>query len=154
MSTGRSRLLRDVRTCPQLLLCAVDVETPSPHITESPRMSPSPDLHAIHQHPLAYLLGLEGVALLRAFAGEYDRDFTHARIQEIRDLLDRADEFGAGADVEVMPTSRGYDGWAARYDGEPNGAFPLQDRVLFPDPRRARVGRGRRRRLRHRTHQP
>jgi hypothetical protein len=27
----------------------------------------------IYQHPLAYLLGLEGIALLRAFAGEYDR---------------------------------------------------------------------------------
>src|SRR5439155_9106079 len=29
----------------------------------------------IYQHPLAYLLGLEGIALLHAFAGEYDRDF-------------------------------------------------------------------------------
>ena len=35
----------------------------------------------INQHPLAYLLGLEGVALLRAFAGGYDRDFTHARLR-------------------------------------------------------------------------
>ena len=95
-------------------------------------MSTSSPLHTIHQHPLAYLLGLEGVALLRAFAGEHDRDFTQARIQEIRELLDRADEFGDGTDVEVMPTWRGYDGWAASYDGEPNGAFPLQDRVLFP----------------------
>jgi SAM-dependent methyltransferase len=95
-------------------------------------MSTSSELPTIHQHPLAYLLGLEGVALLRAFAGEHDRDFTRARIREIRDLLDRADEFGAGTDVEVMPTSRGYDGWAATYDGELNGAFPLQDRVLLP----------------------
>jgi SAM-dependent methyltransferase len=95
-------------------------------------MSTSPELHTIHQHPLGYLLGLEGVALLRAFAGEHDREFTRARIGEIRDLLDRAEEFGAGTDVEVMPTARGYDGWAATYDGELNGAFPLQDRVLFP----------------------
>ena len=86
----------------------------------------------IHQHPLAYLLGLEGVALLRAFAGEHDRDFTAARIQDIRDLLDRADEFGSGSDVPVMATARGYDSWAATYDGEPNGAFPIQDRVLLP----------------------
>jgi hypothetical protein len=28
----------------------------------------------IYQHPMAYLLGLEGVALLRAFSGVYDRD--------------------------------------------------------------------------------
>ena len=32
----------------------------------------------IYQHPLAYLLGLEGVALLHAFAGDYDREFTQA----------------------------------------------------------------------------
>ncbi|GAA0470162.1 hypothetical protein Ade02nite_33240 [Paractinoplanes deccanensis] len=36
----------------------------------------------IYQHPLAYLLGLEGVALLRAFAGEHGREFTHARFAE------------------------------------------------------------------------
>ncbi len=95
-------------------------------------MSSSAELHVIHQHPLAYLLGLEGVALLRAFAGEYDRDFTRARIADIRDLLGRADEFGPGSDVSVMSTARGYDGWAATYDGEPNGAFPIQDTVLLP----------------------
>jgi hypothetical protein len=26
----------------------------------------------VYQHPMSYLLGLEGVALLRAFAGEFD----------------------------------------------------------------------------------
>jgi SAM-dependent methyltransferase len=35
---------------------------------------------------LGYLLGLEGIALLRAFAGEYDRNFTMARLAEIRAL--------------------------------------------------------------------
>jgi SAM-dependent methyltransferase len=88
--------------------------------------------HPIHQRPLAYLLGLEGVALLRAFAGEHGRDFTDARIAEIRDLLERADEFGAGSDIPVMATERGYDNWAVTYDGEPNGAFPIQDQVLLP----------------------
>jgi hypothetical protein len=34
----------------------------------------------IYEHPLAYLLGLEGVALMRGFIGEYDRDFVEARI--------------------------------------------------------------------------
>jgi hypothetical protein len=29
----------------------------------------------IYQHPLAYLLGLEGLALLRAWAGDYDAAF-------------------------------------------------------------------------------
>jgi hypothetical protein len=40
------------------------------------------DAPVIYQHPLAYLLGLEGVALLRAFSGGYDRDFTVARFRE------------------------------------------------------------------------
>jgi hypothetical protein len=51
----------------------------------------------IYQHPLAYLLGLQGVALLRAYNGEYDREFTEARIAEIRAMLDCASEFGDGA---------------------------------------------------------
>jgi hypothetical protein len=38
----------------------------------------------IYQHPLAYLLGLEGIALLRAFSGVYDRDFTLARFREVQ----------------------------------------------------------------------
>jgi hypothetical protein len=42
----------------------------------------------IYQHPLPYLLGLQGTALLRAFNGGYDREFTQARIAEIRALLD------------------------------------------------------------------
>ena len=70
----------------------------------------------IHRHPLAYLLGLQGVALLRAFAGEYDRDFALARMNEIRALLDAAGEFGDGGTAEPISTQDGYDGWAAGYD--------------------------------------
>ncbi len=96
----------------------------------------------IHQHPLAYLLGLEGVALMRAFAGEHDRAFTEARIAEVRQLLDRADELGPGIDVPPLPVADGYDGWATTYDGEDNGCFPLRDEALTPlleslTPRRA-----------------
>lgn len=86
----------------------------------------------IYQHPLAYLLGLEGVALLRAFAGEYDRSFTLARFAEIGDLLARAGDFGPGADVPPMPVADGYDGWARSYDEEDNGCFPLRDGMLAP----------------------
>ncbi len=91
-----------------------------------------PSGRVIHQHPLAYLLGLEGVALMRAFAGEYDRAFTEARLAEVRRLLDRADELGPGVDVPALPVDAGYDGWAATYDGEDNGCFPLRDDVLGP----------------------
>jgi hypothetical protein len=38
----------------------------------------------IYQHPLAYLLGLEGIALMRAFAGEHDRGFTASRLADVR----------------------------------------------------------------------
>ncbi len=86
----------------------------------------------IHQHPLAYLLGLEGVALMRAFAGEHDRAFTEARIAEVRRLLDRADLLGPGVDVPPLSVATGYDGWAMTYDGEDNGCFPMRDDVLLP----------------------
>ncbi len=86
----------------------------------------------IHQHPLAYLLGLEGVALMRAFAGEHDRAFTEARIAEVRRLLDRADLLGPGVDVPPLSVATGYDGWAMTYDGEDNGCFPMRDDVLTP----------------------
>lgn len=53
----------------------------------------------IYENPLAYLLGLEGTALLRGFVGELNRDFVDARIVEIRRLLE--DESLANAAVEV-----------------------------------------------------
>lgn len=86
----------------------------------------------LYQHPLAYVLGLEGLALLRAFAGEHDRDFTAARIAEIRALLDRAAEFGDGYELEVVPPERYYDRWSLTYDTEDNGIFGLQDELLLP----------------------
>jgi SAM-dependent methyltransferase len=89
-------------------------------------------LPTIYQHPLAYLLGLEGVALMRAFAGEYDQAFTEERLQEVRDLLDRVQELGPGVDVAPMPVVDGYDGWAVTYDGEDNGCFPMRDDLLVP----------------------
>lgn len=85
--------------------------------------------HAIHLHPLAYLLGLEGVALFRAFAGEYDREFTLARLAEIRALLDSADQLGDGATIEPISTTAGYDAWAEHYD-EPGNAMLVQEQVL------------------------
>ena len=44
----------------------------------------------VYQHPLAYLIGMEGLALLRAWAGDYDydREFVTARLAETRKLLD------------------------------------------------------------------
>lgn len=51
----------------------------------------------IYQHQLAYLLGLEGAALMLAFNGGYDREFTEARLAEVRAMLDSPGQFGDGA---------------------------------------------------------
>ena len=84
----------------------------------------------VYQHPLAYLLGLEGTALLRAFAGEYDRDFTMARLAEIRALLDSVDELGEGAVVDPIPTTEGYGSWAEFYDEPGNQLIDREQPVV------------------------
>jgi hypothetical protein len=54
-----------------------------------------------YQHPLAFLLSLEGVALPRAQAGDgFDRAFVEARLAEIQTLLDLRNTVCAGAGVE------------------------------------------------------
>ena len=85
----------------------------------------------IYQHPLAYLLGLQGVALLRAYNGEYGREFTEARIAEIRAMLDCASEFGDGATVRPITATEGYDVWAGYYDG-PNDLIGLEEPIIGP----------------------
>ena len=70
----------------------------------------------IYQHPLAYLLGLEGIALLRAFDGAYDRDFTLARLREVQTLLDSADELGEGVEAHPITSGEVYSSWAESYD--------------------------------------
>lgn len=91
-----------------------------------PRIEPPP----IYQHPLAYLLGLEGIALLHAFAGEYDRDFTTARLDEIRALLDSVQDLGEGTTLHPIPTTEGYDGWAEFYDEPGNELIDLEQPIV------------------------
>lgn len=85
----------------------------------------------IYQHPLAYLLGLEGLALLRAWAGDFDRDFVHRRLAEIRHLL--ATE--ALADHDGVMVGRGdtrtaYRRWAPSYDEPRNSLFDADEPVM------------------------
>jgi ubiquinone/menaquinone biosynthesis C-methylase UbiE len=88
------------------------------------------DAPRIYQHPLAYLLGLEGIALLRAFAGDYDREFTLARLREIRALLDAADELGDAVEETPMTMQEGYAQWAPWYDEPGNELLEVEQPVV------------------------
>jgi SAM-dependent methyltransferase len=92
----------------------------------------------IYQRPLAYLLGLEGVALLRAYAGDYGRDFGEARIAEIRRLLDSPSLSGNAVTAGQGNTVDGYRVWSATYDQPGNGLFgheqPVVQEILDPLP--------------------
>jgi ubiquinone/menaquinone biosynthesis C-methylase UbiE len=83
-------------------------------------------LAVIYQHPLAYLLGLQGIALLRAFSGAYDRDFTLARLDEIQELLNSREELGEGAEARPMTPREGYDQWAPFYDEPGNQLLEVE----------------------------
>ena len=73
-------------------------------------------------HPLAFPLGLEGAAPLRACAGDgFDRTFVAARIAETRALLDAAPALGEGPEPGQITTADGYRIWSATYD-EPGQA--------------------------------
>ncbi|HUR76912.1 MAG TPA: class I SAM-dependent methyltransferase [Acidimicrobiales bacterium] len=81
----------------------------------------------IYQHPLAYLIGLEGLALLRGWGGDFDRDFVEARLAEVRRLLDEpALANHPGVDVARRDPQAGYRHWASTYDG-PNTLFAIDE---------------------------
>ena len=84
----------------------------------------------IYQHPLAYLLGLEGIALLRAFSGAYDRDFTLARLREIQALVESAEELGDGVEASPITTREGYDRWSESYDEPGNQLIDLEQPIV------------------------
>ncbi|WIV60007.1 class I SAM-dependent methyltransferase [Amycolatopsis nalaikhensis] len=82
-----------------------------------------------YEHPLAYLLGVEGLALLRAFTGEHDREFVEARLAEVRRLLDD-DSLAHGVETDRLDSVPGYDLWAETYDRPGNAAFALDEPLL------------------------
>jgi SAM-dependent methyltransferase len=85
----------------------------------------------IYQHPLAYLLGLEGIALLRAWAGQYDRAFVEARLAEVRRLLDSEALAGhGGVMVDRGDTVTAYRQWSATYDEPRNTLFDVDEPIV------------------------
>jgi ubiquinone/menaquinone biosynthesis C-methylase UbiE len=73
---------------------------------------------------------LEGIALLRAFSGVYDRDFTLARFREIQALVDSAEELGDGVEARPIPTRDGYDRWAPFYDEPGNQLLEIEQPIV------------------------
>jgi len=114
-------------------------------------MDPPRRGRAGYRHPLAFLLGLEGLALLRAHAGDgFDRKFVDARMAEIRALLDQAaPALGDGVELGRVGTAEGYREWSATYDEPGNPLIEVEEpvvrQILGPHPARAGAGRG----LRH-----
>ncbi|MDP9443526.1 MAG: class I SAM-dependent methyltransferase [Actinomycetota bacterium] len=85
----------------------------------------------IYQHPLAYLLGIEGVALLRGWVGDYGREFVEARLSEVRRLVD--DESLAnhpGVMVARADTATAYRQWSQTYDEPRNNLFDFDEPVV------------------------
>jgi ubiquinone/menaquinone biosynthesis C-methylase UbiE len=87
----------------------------------------------IYQDPLAYLLGLEGIALLDGWAGDHDRAFTEARLAEIRQLLDDEKLLGRGVLVERVSTALVYQQLSAGYDAEAGGGLFATDEPIVAD---------------------
>jgi ubiquinone/menaquinone biosynthesis C-methylase UbiE len=85
----------------------------------------------IYQNPLAYLLALEGTALLHGFAGEYDREFTESRIAEVRRLLDATEVLGNGAELQRVSEVEAYDWWADSYDKPGNQLVDIEQSIVW-----------------------
>lgn len=79
-----------------------------------------------YHHPLAYLIGVEGLALMRAWGDEHDETWVRARIAEVRELLDdpRLAEH-PGVHVTTDATAAAYAEWASSYDDTGNELLEL-----------------------------
>ena len=97
---------------------------PAPGISESIL---SVTLHTvdpmIYQDPLAYLVGLEGVALLDGWAGERGREFTEARLKEVRRLLDDEKLRDRGVHAEWAGAAAVYQQHSGDYDQQAGGGL-------------------------------
>lgn len=85
-----------------------------------------------YRHPLAFLLGLEGLALLRVDAGEFDAAFVEARLAEIRAIIAAWDrgEISDGAEIGDIDTVTGYRSWSRTYDEPGNPLIAVDEPVV------------------------
>jgi hypothetical protein len=87
----------------------------------------------IYQDPLAYLLGLEGIALLDAWAGDHDRAFTEARLAEVRRLLADEQLRDRGVQVEQVSAAAVYGQISVGYDADAGGGLFATDEPVVAE---------------------
>ena len=84
--------------------------------------------------PLAYLLGIEGAAILRGIReGTADEAFVHTRIAEVRALLDTTsltDAPGVTAVPGTISAAEVYGAWAATYDMPGNQMLDIEQPIV------------------------
>ncbi|PZS22690.1 MAG: SAM-dependent methyltransferase, partial [Pseudonocardiales bacterium] len=78
-----------------------------------------------------YLLGIEGLALLRAGARRR-LGSVEARVEEIREIAARIDErpYSARRDLPESELAAGYAGWAETYDQPGNDTIALEEPIV------------------------
>jgi SAM-dependent methyltransferase len=87
----------------------------------------------LHRQQAAWLLGLEGVVLLRDGAGDdLGAGFVEARLTEARRIVDAIDNEAPPVDVGDISVREGYAIWAASYDGEDNPLFGPEEATVRP----------------------
>jgi SAM-dependent methyltransferase len=87
----------------------------------------------IYQDPLAYLLGLEGIALLDAWAGDYDREFVAARLAEIRRLLEDEQLRDQAVLAQRVSTVTAYQQESVGYDARAGGGLFAADEPVVAE---------------------
>ena len=88
---------------------------------------------SLHPQHAAWLLGLEGVALLRHGAGDdLGGGFVEARLAEVRRIVDAIDDETPLVDIGDISVREGYAIWAASYDYEHNPLFGPDEAAVRP----------------------
>lgn len=86
------------------------------------------------RHTASWLVGLEGLALLRAHAGDGDASeaFVMARLAEIERILaaSKRGEFGDGDNAVQIDAVSGYAEWAESYDSEANPLIAVEQQTV------------------------
>ena len=103
-----------------------------PHIGVAVRVDHRYVAGMAYRHPLGFLLGYEGLALLRAWAGEFDATFVEHRLAEVRTMLAAWErgELGHSDQVGEIDTVSGYRAWSKTYDEPGNPLIAVEEPIV------------------------